>query len=226
MSYEEDDFLQLSGIQHFAFCRRQWALIHIEGQWDENLRTVEGELLHKNAHDVSFSEKRGDTITVRGIAVRSSLMGVSGACDVVEFILDDNGIPIQGRTGKYRLCPVEYKRGKPKQNDEDILQLTAQAMCLEEMLCCQINVGYLFYGEIRRRVKVELTDGLKEKVRQMFDEMHRLYVHGHTPKVKPTKVCDNCSLNNLCLPVLCENSSLSADDYIKRVIANGGGGVI
>ena len=187
---------------------------------------MEGKLLYKNVHDVSFTETRKGTVTVRGVAVRSAQMGVSGACDVVEFIKDDSGIPIQGRSGKYRPCPIEYKRGKPKQKDEDILQLTAQAMCLEEMLCCQIEAGCLFYGEIRRRLKVEFTDALKEKVSRMFDEMHRLCARGHTPKVKPTKACGNCSLNNLCLPVLCKDRTLSAYDYIERATANGGEGAI
>lgn len=101
--YNEDDFLQLSGIQHYVFCKRQWALIHIELQWAENLRTVEGRLMHKNAHDKYFSEKRGDLIISRGMPVHSRELGISGECDVVEFQRTDNGIPLHGR-GRGSVC--------------------------------------------------------------------------------------------------------------------------
>jgi len=96
MTYSEDDFLQLSGLQHFAFCRRQWALICLEQQWAENVRTAEGELLHERAHDEGFSEKRGDILTVRGLRIQSPGLGVSGSCDVVEFTADPGGVPLRG----------------------------------------------------------------------------------------------------------------------------------
>lgn len=118
--YAEADFLLLSGIQHFAFCRRQWALIHIEQQWQENLQTTQGELLHKKTHS-SGAEKRGDLLTVRGLPVFSKALGVRGVCDVVEFHLDDNGVTLHGRSGCYCPYPVEYKRGQPKENDADRL---------------------------------------------------------------------------------------------------------
>lgn len=137
--YKEEDYLQLSGIQHFAFCRRQWALAYIELQWDENVRTVEGKLLHEKAHDPTNAEKRGDLIISRGMPVYSRELGISGECDVVEFHRSQDGITLFGRDGLYEVIPIEYKRGKPKENDVDILQLMAQALCLEEMLCCQIS---------------------------------------------------------------------------------------
>ena len=133
--YKEEDYLQLSGIQHFAFCRRQWALAYIELQWDENVRTVEGKLLHEKAHDPTNAEKRGDLIISRGMPVYSRELGISGECDVVEFHRSQDGITLFGRDGLYEVIPIEYKRGKPKENDVDILQLMAQALCLEEMLC-------------------------------------------------------------------------------------------
>lgn len=176
--YEEDEFLQLSGIQHFAFCRRQWALAYIELQWKENVRTVEGRLLHERAHDGSIIEKRGDLIVSRAMPVHSRELGISGECDIVEFTRCEDGIPITGRDGLYTAAPVEYKKGRPKKNDIDILQLTAQAMCLEEMLCCDIPVGYLFYGETRHREKINITFELKEKTRKMFLEMHQYYEKG------------------------------------------------
>lgn len=214
--YEEDEFLQLSGIQHFAFCRRQWALAYIELQWKENVRTVEGRLLHERAHDGSIIEKRGDLIVSRAMPVHSRELGISGECDIVEFTRCEDGIPITGRDGLYTAAPVEYKKGRPKKNDIDILQLTAQAMCLEEMLCCDIPVGYLFYGETRHREKINITFELKEKTRKMFLEMHQYYEKRYTSKVKRSKSCNACSLNDVCLPVL--NSRKSAADYITHVM--------
>ena len=116
MTYNEDDYLMLSGIQHFEFCRRQWALIHIEKQWEENYLTVSGELMHEKAHDKDFVETRRNVITTRGMPIYSRNMGVRGDCDVVEFIRDnENGIEIFGREGKYKVVPVEYKRGELKE---------------------------------------------------------------------------------------------------------------
>ena len=112
----------MSGIQHFAFCRRQWALAYIELQWDENVRTVEGKLLHEKAHDPTNAEKRGDLIISRGMPVYSRELGISGECDVVEFHRSQDGITLFGRDGLYEVIPIEYKRGKPKENDVDILQ--------------------------------------------------------------------------------------------------------
>ncbi len=214
MDYNEEDFLSLSGIQHFEFCRRQWALIHIEQQWQENLRTVEGEILHEKAHDNLLKEKRGDLIISRGMAVFSKSLGINGVCDVVEFQKDKEGVPIFGREGLYKPIPIEYKRGKPKEDDIDILQLTAQAMCLEEMLNCEINVGYMFYGETNHRIKVEFIDELKKRVMEICKEMHKIYERQCTPKVKPSKKCNACSLKNICMPKLCKN--LSVKDYIER----------
>lgn len=216
-SYSEEEYLMLSGIQHFIFCRRQWALIHIEQQWEENLRTVEGKLLHKKAHDGTVSEKRGDVIVSRGMQVFSPTLGISGECDAVEFHREDiYGVPIFGREGKYLVCPVEYKRGEPKDTEADVLQVAAQVMCLEEMLCCEIEKGYLFYGEIRRRLEVVMDAPLRERVKEMFQEMHQYYERRYTLKVKQTKSCNACSLKNICLPKLCKNKS--AKSYISRKI--------
>ena len=217
MEYREEDYLMLSGIQHFSFCRCQWALIHIEQQWDENLRTVEGNLFHQKAHDGYSSEKRKDVIISRGMPVFSRKMGVSGVCDIVEFHRDDEkGISIYGREGKYLVYPVEYKKGQPKEEESDILQMAAQAMCLEEMLGCNISKGYLFYGEIRRRMEVPLEEGIRQSVRDSFLEMHQYFQRNYTPKVRRTKACNACSLKNLCLPQLMKQKS--ARDYVDRQI--------
>lgn len=210
--YNEDEFLQLSGIQHFAFCRRQWALAYIELQWNENVRTVEGRLLHENAHDPYLKEKRGDLIVTRAMPIHSRELGVSGECDVVEFHRSKEGIQISGREGKYTVIPVEYKRGKPKSSDVDALQIAAQAICLEEMLCCDISFGYIYYDEIRHREKIAFTDELRRKVKLMFEEMHKYYKQRYTPKVKIRKSCNACSLKDICLPIL--NKQVSVKQYI------------
>lgn len=212
MECKEEDFLQLSGLQHFCFCRRQWALIHIENQWAENFRTVDGSLMHTHVHDQAFRESRGDRLIVRGLAVHSSELGISGQCDVVEFHQNPEGVPFQGKEGLWLPYPVEYKRGRPKENNADELQLCAQAMCLEEMLCCTVSEGALYYGEPRRRLPVAFTAQLRGQVRSSLVEMHALYRRQYTPKVKPTKACNACSLKDICVPKLMRNRNVS--DYL------------
>ena len=197
MEFREEDYLQLSGLQHFAFCRRQWALIHIENQWAENYRTVDGHLMHEHVHDPTSRESRGDRLTVKGLAVHSTELGISGQCDAVEFYRDSTGVPLRDREGLWLPYPVEYKRGKPKEHSADELQLCAQAMCLEEMLCCTVPEGALYYGEPRRRTVVSFTPELRGQVRDSLSEMHELYRRRYTPKVKPSKACNACSLKDI-----------------------------
>jgi len=216
VTYTEEEYLQLSGLQHFKFCRRQWALIHIEHQWAENYRTIDGAILHQNAHDTQFRESRGDTVITRGVSVYSSRLGVSGQCDVLEYHRGSTGIPLGGKDGLWQPYPVEYKRGSPREDTGDTLQLCGQAMCLEGMLCCEIPEGALYYGEIRRRVRVAFTQELRSQVCSLLEEMHQLYRRGYTPKVKPTKSCNACSMKELCLPRLMKSRSVSA--YLKDAL--------
>lgn len=214
--YSEEEYLMLSGIQHFAFCRRQWAMIHIEQQWAENYRTTAGELMHKKAHDEGSFEKRGDLLIVRGLRISSRELGLSGQCDVVEFHRDDEGVKLFGYEGKWTPVPVEYKHGAPKEDNADELQLCAQAICLEEMFQIRISDGYLFYGENRRRSHVEFTEDLREAVKKAAGEMHDLFQKGYTPNVKPTKKCRACSLEDLCLPKL--QKTVRVRTYIEQGI--------
>ena len=214
--YSDPDLLPLSGLQHFAFCRRQWALIHIENQWQENLRTAEGHLLHRRAHDEAARERRGNTLILRGLPIVSHTLGLSGQCDVVEFHLTPEGVPLRGEEGRWLPFPVEYKRGRPKEHRADELQLCAQAMCLEEMLCCAVPAGALFYGEPRRRTAVEFSPELRQMVRDFSEEMHQYARRGHTPRAKPAKSCNACSLKDLCLPQLTRRGSVSA--YFKQAM--------
>lgn len=213
----DDEFiLQLSGIQHFAFCRRQWALIHLEGLWEENVRTVEGELLHNRAHQEGLRERRGDVLIIRSLTVYSRQLGLSGKCDVVEFHQDTRGVPLRGEEGLWLPYPVEYKRGAPKENDADELQLCAQAICLEEMLCCQIEDGALFYGETHRRFPVRFEQTLRQRVEAMVVEMREYASRGYTPHVKSHKGCTACSLREVCLPRM--ERAASAEAYVAAHI--------
>lgn len=221
MPYCESDFLQISGIQHFSFCRRQWALIHVEGLWAENVRTVNGEIFHERAHNSNCSEKRRDLLTVRALRIFSAELGISGECDVVEFKRDEaNGVRLQGQDGLWIPTPIEYKSGSSKAGESDRLQLCAQAMCLEEMLCCNIDFGYLFYGETHRREKVYINSEMRQAVKAILNEMHSYMKRGYTPKVKTGKHCNACSLKELCLPTLCKNKSTA--EYIASAIREDG----
>lgn len=227
--YTQDDLLPLSGIQHFLFCRRQWALIHIEQQWKENALTAEGRIMHKKVDDPFSTETRNGIITARSVPVASYRLGLSGICDVVEFSPSPpsplpegeggrktgEGVTLPNRKGLYLPAPIEYKRGKEKHDHSDETQLCAQAMCLEEMLSTNIPRGYLYYGETRHRVEIEFTDELRLLVRDMSAEMHNYFSRGYTPKVKTSKACRSCSLADICLPVL-QEKVIAASRYIKQ----------
>jgi CRISPR-associated exonuclease Cas4 len=215
--YTQDDLLPLSGIQHFLFCRRQWALIHIEQQWKENALTAEGRIMHKRADDPFFTETRNGVITARSVPVASYRLGLSGICDVVEFRPSPDGVSLPHREGLYLPAPVEYKRGKEKRDHSDETQLCAQAMCLEEMLSTSIQHGYLYYGETRHRVEIEFTSELRTLVQDMSAEMHNYFSRGYTPRVKTHKGCRSCSLADICLPVL-QEKVIPASRYIKQNI--------
>lgn len=219
--YPEEDWLALSGIQHFSFCKRQWALIHIEQLWSENYLTTAGHLEHERAHDYAASESRGDTLIMRDLRVYSRALGITGACDVVEFHKSNDGVPLHGRDGLWLPYPIEYKHGKSKTIDADRLQLCAEAMCLEEMLACDIPEGALFYRQTKRRERVKLDEDLRNMVEADFLQMHDLFSRGWTPKVKQTRSCSSCSLRDLCLPELRKVKSAKA--YIEERLKESGG---
>lgn len=204
----------LSALQHFVFCRRQWALIHLEQQWQDNVRTVEGNLMHRRAHDEKQVERRGELLVMRGLRVRSERLNATGICDVVEFHQHPDGVALPGYEGLWLPYPVEYKRGSPKPHDADELQLCAQAMCLEEMLLCAVPEGSLYYGETRRRTRVTFTPEMRQRVEALLQEMHQHTERGHTPRSRPTKGCNACSLRDICLPGLHRSPPVAA--YIRQ----------
>ena len=214
--YSDDDLLMLSGIQHFAFCERQWALIHVEQQWAENVKTTEGNHLHERVDDPLESDKRGKVITYRAFPLISRQLGLTGRADVVELTFTlEGGVPIEGYEGRWILHPVEYKRGKQKPDDRDEVQVCAQAICLEEMFNIEITDGSLFYGETRRRVHVDFTPELRQTVFDLARRMHELFDHGITPLSVYKSHCKSCSLVDICLP---QNLSgrIKASDYLRN----------
>lgn len=215
--YTEDEMLILSGIQHYMFCPRQWALIHIEQQWNENRLTVEGQLLHKTVDDPFYRQKNGDVITLRSVQIASRTLGLYGLTDAVELISSDdsaNSIVHNRYPGYWKPYPVEYKRGHSKHNECDEVQLTAQAMCLEEMYGITIEQGALFYGEIRHREVISFSDHLRELTVGLANEMHELFSEGKTPLALKCPHCRSCSLIDICVPQLSVNTSVGT--YLKN----------
>lgn len=197
--YAEEDLLPISALQHLLFCQRQCALIHIEGLWQENYLTAQGRSLHEKTHAAEMENRPGIRI-VRGLRLCSHRLGLVGQADVVEFQESATGIELAGAKGLWPPYPVEYKRGKAKPNNCDRVQLCAQAICLEEMLDCDVLQGALFYGRPRRREQVEITVKLRAQTEQATVQLHALYESRQTPKAEFGKKCKSCSLYSACMP--------------------------
>ncbi len=204
-TYNEDDLIQLSALQHLVFCERQCALIHIEQLWSENLFTAEGRIMHDKV-DTANRESRGNVRIEYGVPMRSLRLGLIGKADVVEFHRKNDGTWLP--------FPVEYKRGKPKMDDCDKVQLCAQAICLEEMLNVEIPEGALFYGQTRRREDVGFDKALRTATEEAAKKVHELIESGITPKAEYSAKCKKCSLVELCLP----KASKKASNYLLKVM--------
>ncbi|MFZ3076711.1 MAG: CRISPR-associated protein Cas4 [Psychrobacter glacincola] len=218
----EEDYLLLSGIQHMAFCERQWALIHIEQAWAENVRTMEGKHLHERTDDPFEDETRKDVRIVRAMPVVSKKLGFRGVADVVEFHRTEEAsegvaVRLKNRKGCWRPCPVEYKRGRPKRDDRDAVQLCAQAMALEEMLNVAIDSGFLYYGQIRHREHIISNKVLRDRVEELSKKMHEMMAEGKTPKAVKGKHCSLCSLKEICQPELTIRKR-SVEEYLVRMV--------
>ena len=215
--YTDDDMLMLSGIQHFRFCPRQWALIHIEQQWDDNLLTVEGHILHKRVDDPFYRQKCGNHISLRSVSIASHRLGLYGTTDVVELHPTENAhnsIRHPKYPGFWLPYPVEYKHGHPKRNEVDEVQLAAQTMCLEEQYEITISCGAFFYAETRQRVEVEITDELRSIVYDCADKMHKIFQSGQLPSITQGKYCTKCSLKDICLPQMAKYTK--ASQYLDK----------
>lgn len=207
-TYTEDDLMPLSSLQHFVYCERQCALIHIEQAWSENLFTAEGRLMHDKADSNKF-ESRGDIRIDYSVPLRSLRIGLIGKADVVEFHHQTDG--------SWLPFPVEYKRGKPKADDCDRVQLCAQTICLEEMLNVSIPAGALFYGQTRRREDVLFDEKLRRETEEIALKVHLLIEAGMTPKTEYSMKCDKCSLIGLCMPKTCGKPK-SAKRYLLTAV--------
>lgn len=211
--FHEDDLLPISALQHLLFCPRQCALIHNEQSWEENRLTAEGRVMHQAAESGKSTTRDGVRIT-RDLPLMSLQYGLAGKADIVEFRppagLPDRSIARTLKTYLHQqrdvslegwtILPVEYKRGQPKENDCDRVQLCAQTLCLEEMLSVTINQGALFYGQKKHRHEVVFDAALREKTIQTAAALHVLIESGETPRAEYEKKCDSCSLYPLCLP--------------------------
>jgi CRISPR-associated exonuclease Cas4 len=223
-TYSEDDLQPISALQHLMFCERQWGLIHLEGIWTENRLTAEGRVLHERAH-TGETESRGGVRVARGLRLHSLRLGLSGVADVVEFHRVEEsdepdevaGVCLRGVPGRWRPFPVEYKRGRPKKNPCDAIQLCAQALCLEEMLDTRIPCGGLFYGKTRRRHDVEFTPSLREETETLCARLHALFQAGETPQAAYEPKCESCSLLEQCMPKI-TGSPRSAKDYLRKAM--------
>lgn len=210
MPYSEDEMLLLSGIQHYLFCPRQWALIHVEQQWDENKHTIEGELLHKNVDNPFYRQKNGNTITLRSVPIVSKELGLYGLTDAVELIQstsDVDSVTLKEHHGNWQLLPIEYKKGSTKQDERDIVQVVAQSICLEEMYNTHINKAALFYWEEKHRQYIDVNDDLRTLTIKCAKEMHTIFKTGKTPPPILKKNCKSCSLYDICMPEIdhCSN---------------------
>ncbi len=207
MNYTEEDLIPLSAVQHVMFCERQCALIHVEQLWDENLFTAQGRIMHERVHDMD-RESRGDVRIERGLPLRSLRLGLIGKADVVEFHRTESGT--------WQPFPVEYKRGKPKPDDCDKVQLCAQAMCLEEMLDMNVSCGALYYGKTRHRLDVTFDQSLREETEKAARKAREMIRDGVTPKAVYTKKCKSCSLQVHCMPKLSKKRSVKT--YLTRMV--------
>lgn len=215
-AWKGDDYLSLSGIQHFAFCPRQWALIHVEQQWQENILTFRGQQLHEKTNDPFVVEKRKDKIVARAVPIVSHVLGLYGVADVVEFERADKGAKLEGRDGLWWPLPVEYKVGRPKPSNWDLLQLCAQAICLEEMFGVMLNQGQIFYGKTRKRLDVSLDENLRTETNETAELMHETFNAGITPQAKYRTACEKCSLLKLCTPKLAQKKPTM--DYLLQAL--------
>ncbi len=212
-AFAEEELLPLSALQHFVYCRRRAALVHTDRLWGENRYTAEGSVLHRRA-DLTGTEVRGDLRIARGLRLRSLRMGLSGLADVVEFHRSLQGVRLPSVPGRWRPVPVEYKRGRLRREEGYLVQLCAQAICLEEMLGAEIENGSIYFGKTKRRLKVEFDRQLRQRTRSAAWQLHELIRSLQIPKAVYSRKCDRCSLYDQCLPKA--GSDCAVERYLKR----------
>lgn len=221
--FSDEDLLMISGLQHLCFCERQWVLIHIEQEWNENVLTIEGRHLHDAVHEQGV-ESRGDVRLVRGLRLRSLELGLYGVADMVEFHKDDKGVrlPNLPQYAKWLPYPVEYKRGRKRYDRADEVQVCAQSMCLEEMLKVSIPQAAVYYGQPRRRSVIELSSDLRDEVRRLCGRARTLYDGADCPRYTAGPYCRSCSVCDICMPDLSKQDLSSK--YLTSIVQDITGG--
>lgn len=220
MAYREDELLQLSGIQHYAFCPRQWQLITLEQIWHDNHLTAEGTILHQKVDQPELSGRIGDLITLRHVPLVSYTLGLVGISDAVELTPPTSESPTGSYfrhpkyPGKWDATPIEYKRGRPKRHNADKLQLCAEVICLEEMYDISIPKAYLYYGATKHRLEVEMSGALRQETRRVAQLMHQHYATKQAVVPSYSPRCRSCSLVDECIPKVLSHKS--AKQYLKK----------
>jgi CRISPR-associated exonuclease Cas4 len=194
------------------FCERQFALIHVEQLWEENVFTAEGRVLHERV-DMEGHESRRLFRQEYGMAIRSLEYGLIGKADLVELYLNPTG-------GVAEAIPVEFKRGKNKESNCDRVQLYAQALCLEEMLGVPVPSGSFYYLASHRRTEVEFSADLRVNTLEAIDRARLIFNSGVTPQAMYEKAkCDRCSLLDLCMPKSVGVNGKRVEVFIRSELA-------
>jgi CRISPR-associated exonuclease Cas4 len=213
--FDEDDLLPVSALQHFIFCPRRCALVHIEQAWTENQLTVEGDIVHGRVDEMS-RESRATLIVSHGVGIRSLHLGITGKVDVVEFRLSTNALgacTLAGKEGHWTPYPIEYKRGSPRRGFGDDIQVCAQALCLEEMLKCSVPAGAIYYASTRKRREIAFDAPLRAQTTTAISGLRSLNTARVIPPPVYEKKCDTCSLFDLCQPRL-----PASNNYVTRYL--------
>lgn len=197
---DEDERLPISMIKQYAYCKRRFSLMFIDNQWAGNYKIAEGDITHAKVDDPFFNEKRGDVHNSRSVPVYSDALNLYGIADIIEFIKDDNGVKIDGKKGLWRINPIEYKNGKPEKSNADNYQLGAVAMCLEEIFCCKIKSGDIYYNKLHRRFQVDITDDIKDDIKRIILDIKSILHNDKLIAKSESQYCGLCSLKNICLP--------------------------
>ncbi len=196
-----DDPIPISALQHYAFCPRQCAYIHIDQLWQDNFLTTKGSQLHKRVHS-NEPEQRGELRMERSVQVCSMRYGLIGKLDLLEI-----------RLNPLRITPVEYKRGKPKSDNCDRIQLCAQALCLEEMRDAAIHRAALWYWQIRKREWINIDESLRNLTIDTIHETRKLLKNNLIPKALYSPSCKACSFFDFCQPRKTDQSKR----YVKAI---------
>lgn len=223
MFYQDDEMVMISALQHYQFCPRQCALIHVEQQWQENYLTAAGKVMHKRV-DTQASSTRHDIHYAASLRIFSRRYGLIGIADMVEFHRTANeydgtgvrvAIHLKGLSNFWKPFPVEYKHGSPKVDEMDRIQLCAQALCIEEMLDIKVADGAIFYGRTHQRENVIFSEGMRKKVLDISRKIHSMISAGETPAPHYCRSCRACSMADLCLP---EQKQKSVNEWLQRQI--------